>query len=75
MGGGFGTEKFVYQKWPDEIFPIANFIFPPTMVPSLWGGGAGPGGGVGGSFYGCQPFILGRTPLQGHWSPNPPCKT
>ena len=24
-GGGSGTQKFVYQKRPDKIFPIVNF--------------------------------------------------
>ena len=23
-GGGSGTQQFVYQKWPDQIFPIVN---------------------------------------------------
>ena len=26
-GGGSGTQKFVYQKWPDQIVPVVNFIF------------------------------------------------
>ena len=26
-GGGFGTQKCVYQKWPNRIFPIVNFVF------------------------------------------------
>ena len=21
-----GTQQFVYQKWPDKIFPIVNFV-------------------------------------------------
>ena len=25
--GGSGTQKFVYQKWPDKIFPMVNFVF------------------------------------------------
>ena len=24
--GGSGTQKFVYQRWPDKIFPIVNFV-------------------------------------------------
>ena len=39
-GGGSGTQKCVYQKWPDQIFPIANFVFP-TMVTLVCGGGGG----------------------------------
>ena len=27
--GGAGTQKCVYQKWPDQIFHIANFFFFP----------------------------------------------
>ena len=34
-GGASGTQKFVYQKWPDKIFPIVNF------VPGGGGGGRG----------------------------------
>ena len=30
----------MYQKWPDQIFPIVNFVFP-TMVTLVWGGGEG----------------------------------
>ena len=26
-GGGSGTRKFVYQKWPKSAFPFVNFIF------------------------------------------------
>ena len=40
-----GTQNFVYRKWPDQIFPIANFVFP-IMVTLVWRGG-GPGGGGG----------------------------
>ena len=36
---GSGTQKFVYQKGPDKIFPIVNFVFFPTMVTLVWGGG------------------------------------
>ena len=24
-GGGAGTQKFVYPKWPDQIFPFVEF--------------------------------------------------
>ena len=27
VGGGSGTQKSVYQKWPEQIFPIVNFAF------------------------------------------------
>ena len=40
-GGGSGTQKTVYPKWPDQIFPMVNFAFFPRW--SLWSGG---GGGV-----------------------------
>ena len=26
-GRGFGTQKSVYQKWPDQMFPICKFHF------------------------------------------------
>ena len=40
-GGGSGTQKFVYQKWPDKIFPVANFVFPHNGHFGLGGGGEG----------------------------------
>ena len=27
--GGFGTQKFVYRKWPNPIFPMVSFVFFP----------------------------------------------
>ena len=36
-GGGSGTQKFVYQKWSDQIFPICKFHFFPVTL--IWGGG------------------------------------
>ena len=45
-GGGSGTQKSVYQKWPDKISPTINFrisVFP-AMVTLVWRGGGGPGG-------------------------------
>ena len=36
--GGFGTQTFVYQKWPDKTFPIVNFIF---FFDGHWSGGGG----------------------------------
>ena len=38
-GGGGGTQKSVYQKWPDQIFPKATFRFFRRW--SLWWGGGG----------------------------------
>ena len=35
-----GTQEFVYQKWPDKIFPMVNFVLA-TMVTLVWGGGGG----------------------------------
>ena len=43
-GGGSGTQKFVCQQWPDQIFLIVNFVFFPRW--SLWSGGGVQGGGV-----------------------------
>ena len=44
-GGGSGTPKFVYQKWPNQIFPIVNFVFSHDGHFGL-GGGGGLGEGV-----------------------------
>ena len=40
VGGGSGTQKFVYQKWPKSTFPFVNFIFShyETWVKGGWGG-------------------------------------
>ena len=27
MGRGSGTQKIVYQNWPNQISPIVNFVF------------------------------------------------
>ena len=49
--GGDGTQKFVYQKWPNQIFPIVNFVlshdghfglggskggYPPPLLLLIW---------------------------------------
>ena len=44
-GGGSGTQKFVYQKPSDQIFPFVNFVFPHD---GHFGRGGGPAGGGGG---------------------------
>ena len=44
-GGGSGTQNFVYDKWPDQIFPMVHFGFA-TMVTLVWRGRV-PGGGGG----------------------------
>ena len=38
-GGEARTQKFVYQKWPDQIFPFVNFIFSHDGHFGLGGGG------------------------------------
>ena len=45
-GGGSGTQKLVYQKWPDKIFPTVNFVF----------SRGGPGEGTPPSSYSVRPF-------------------
>ena len=40
-GGGSGTRKFVYQKWPDQIFSIVKFLFSRDSHFGLAGGGRG----------------------------------
>ena len=46
-GWGAGTQNFVYQQWPDQIFPIVNFVFSHDGHFGLWGEGPGGGGGGG----------------------------
>ena len=47
--GGGGSEEegggqiFVYQKRPNKVFAMVNFVFSPTVVTFVWAGG-GPGG-------------------------------
>ena len=45
-GRGFWTQNLVYQKWPDQIFPIVNFVFSHYGHFGLGRGGGGFGGGV-----------------------------
>ena len=45
-GRGFWTQNLVYQKWPNQIFPIVNFVFSHYGHFGLEGGGGGFGGGV-----------------------------
>ena len=42
-GGESGTQKFVYQKWLDKVFPLVNFVFSPGDHFGLWGGSRGGG--------------------------------
>ena len=44
-GGGSGTQKFVGQKWPDQIVLTVNFVASHDGYFGL--GGRGPGGGGG----------------------------
>ena len=46
-GGGVGTQTFVYQKWPDKIFPMVNFVFSHDGQFGLGGGGLARGHVVG----------------------------
>ena len=40
-GVGSGTQRFVYQKWPDQISPFVNFVFSHDGHLGLGGGGGG----------------------------------
>ena len=40
-GRGFWTQNLVYQKWPDQIFPIVNFVFSHDGHFGLGSGGRG----------------------------------
>ena len=44
-GGGSGTQRFVYQKWPLQIFAVLNFVFAKTVT-LVGGGSRGEGGGA-----------------------------
>ena len=50
VGGGLGTQTFVYQKWPDQSFPTVNFVFSHDGHFGLGHGGKPP------SSNGVQPF-------------------
>ena len=54
-GGGEGWGGRGRQKWPDQIFPVGNFVFSHGGHFGLEGEG-GPEGGGGGSSFGVQPF-------------------
>ena len=60
-GRGFWTQNLVYQKWPDQIFPIVNFVFSHYGHFGLGRGGGGFGGGVPP----CVTFRLVVAPLRG----------
>ena len=67
-GGGSGAQKFVYQKWPDQIVPFANFIFPHD-------GHFGLGGGVrGGRGSGLLLSRGGGEGGRGFWTQNLGCQ-
>ena len=56
-----GTQNFVYQKWPNQIVPVVNFVSSHDGHFGLGGGGFRPGGGGGGyppSSYGTAILIL-----------------
>ena len=59
FGGGSGAQQFVYQKRPDHIFQIGNFVFSHDDHFGL--GGRGAGGGRGG----------GAPPLQKNFKHRP----
>ena len=44
-GSGFWTQNLVYQKWPDQIFPVVNFVFSRDGHFGLGRGGRGLGEG------------------------------
>ena len=50
-GAGSGTKNFVYQKWPNQIFPPVNFVCSHDGPCGLEGGG------------GVIPFLLRCTPF------------
>ena len=67
-GGGSGTQKFVYQKWPESIIPFVNFNFSHHEIWIRGGGGGDPGGGGPGGGYPGMHWKGGRYPLCDMWS-------
>ena len=64
---GFWTQNLVYQKWPDQIFPIVNFVFSHCGHFGLGRGGGGFGGGV-------PPPLVFNYSKEALPSPPPPCR-
>ena len=60
-GGGSGTQKLVYQKWPDQISPFVDFVSSHGGPFGLQGGG-GPGDG---GLTPCVTFRRVFAPLRG----------
>ena len=54
---GSGTQKFVYQQWPDQIGPLVHFVFPTMVTLVLEGGSRWWVGWVGGA----PPMVVGRS--------------
>ena len=48
---GGGWVGGLYHKWPNQIFPVVNFVFPTVVA---WVGGRGSR--AGGASCDCQPF-------------------
>ena len=63
-GGGSGTQKFVHQKWADQIFPTVNFVISHD-------GHFGSGGGGGSR--GAPLMVVGRSTLKLLLAPSGPC--
>ena len=40
-GAGSGSQKFVYQKWPDNVFPVVNCVFSHDFFTHFGRGGGG----------------------------------
>ena len=62
-GEGTWTQKYVYQKWPEKIFPMANFVFSHDGHFGLQGWG-----GVQGMVPPSPPMVYG------HWVTGPGLK-
>ena len=58
-GGGSGTQKLVYQKWPDQVFPFIKFVFSHCGHFGLGGGGSTGGGTPPPTVYGRSNTCLG----------------
>ena len=74
-GRGFWTQNLVYQKWPDQIFPIVNFVFSHYGHFGLGRGGGGFGGGPPTLVFNYSKEALGGGgfALHAHCVNNSPC--
>ena len=67
-GVGVGTQKFVYQKWPDQVSPTANFVVSHDGHFGLRGQGGSGGKGGGGLFLRLLAVLMLALPPRHLWT-------